>query len=316
MALNLCQFGCQQGFVDALARWTEHYQGNKCFEPDLETDRGEPCEYTGSRSLEKANDAEGTHWTDIHGAKAYEDPKVPFKDDARRLVGRVFKRRWRWASNRVFERHAKRDVSSILKTKKVFAFVDEVFRPQDILQDGMQPSDHLLYIDQCSVSAELNRVLSWGPKTTSSQPNGDHLMFIFRESTYHGPHEDTVELFRADATQTAKNIHLSGLAQVKSYGLVGSIEVKGSMLPSFADDIETEMAFANGALSSQASLPTKVKLAFASTVSPVHKTRQRDVWADIREKDAESWSIRTWHRLKQRGSNGVRIEYGSKPGCW
>lgn len=146
--LNVCQFGCQQGFMDALARWTEHYQGNQCFEPDLLTGRGEMCGYTGCRYPQKANDAGGTHWVDRHGAEAYHDSNVPFKDDVCRLgfrtkdalfchykgtkhntntangeprpqdvsrdsadapgVEGVLERAWRWAINRVFGIFAKR----------------------------------------------------------------------------------------------------------------------------------------------------------------------------------------------------------------
>jgi hypothetical protein len=163
-----------------------------------------------------------------------------------------------------------------VKTKKVFALVDEDFQLQET-----PPSGHLLQLDECSVSAGLNRLLDasdfWGPEAMFSQPDEDHLIFIFRESTYPGPHEDTVELFRADATQTAKNIHLSGLAQVKSYGLVGSIEVKGLMVPSFVDDIETEMALASGVISSLNSLPTKVKNIFVTTV----RLKQRITYAHL-----------------------------------
>jgi hypothetical protein len=146
--LNVCQFGCQQGFMDALARWTEHYQGNQCFEPDLLTGRGEMCGYTGCRYPQKANDAGGTHWVDRHGAEAYHDSNVSFKDDVCRLgfrtkdalfchykgtkhntntangeprpqdvsresadapgVEGVLERAWRWAINRVFGILAKR----------------------------------------------------------------------------------------------------------------------------------------------------------------------------------------------------------------
>lgn len=268
MGLNICQFGCQQGLVDALARLTEHYQGNKCFEPDLITGKGDISGYSGCRYPRKANDAGGTHWVDIHGCEAYEDSKIPCAD-APEVEG-VFERGWRWAINKVFGKLAKRDDSLILKTKRVFAFVDEDFRLRKTPQDGMKPSDHLLQLDQCSVSAGLNRLLNasvfWGPEAIFSQPNGDHLIFIFRESACPGPHEKIVKLFWADATQTAKNIHLSGLAQAKSYELVSSIEVKGSMIPSFVDDIETEMALASGAISSLNSLPTKVKNTFVTTV--------------------------------------------------
>lgn len=117
-----------------------------------------------------------------------------------------------------------------------------------------------------------------GPQATPSQPDGDHFIFIFRESSDARPHDGSVEFFRADVTQTAKYKQLSGLAQVRSYGLVGSEQVRGSMIPSFADDIETEMALSRGMKFSIEDLPTKVKRTFATTV----RVKQQIAYAHLK----------------------------------
>lgn len=142
MGLSICEFRCQQGLADVIARWTDHYQGNKCFQPDLLTDRGNICKYMGREYHQKADDAGGSHWIGTHAIEAYDsDPKIPSKDNARRLefhtgdvyapeVETVFCRLWRSAIDQVFARLHRSSVSSMvenLKIKRGFAFVNEDF---------------------------------------------------------------------------------------------------------------------------------------------------------------------------------------------
>lgn len=134
------------------------------------------------------------------------------------------------------------------------------------LQSTIQPSN-VAPLNRCSISNGLRKYLQkdslWGPGLGSQQPEGDHPMFVYRDSNDR-QWDDYLDVYQADASLTAREVHASGLADVKSFGMVSNYLTKGFSVPSFAHDIDTEMELVKGTLSGETDMNAGVAFAFVA----------------------------------------------------